>query len=720
VIVKAAGLSLLCCALVSWRGQTVLAASPTPAAHAEQTRVLRGGWYPWYPYQYQENAGRIDLLTGLDVELVRAVLQRAGIAVSYEEVPWAQHQLDLESGRRDIAAGAVRNPEREAYAYFSAPYRTETMVLYVRGGEAQRNRFGSVPEMLESFRRTGFRLGIVSGFDYGPEVEAAMRDPAGPLDARAVGTDAENFSRLITRQIDGLLVDRLAGSKLAWQQGWHSLVEACPLVVRTADVHVMFSKKTTSPELVRAFDNSLAEMRRSGAYARLLREYRISALLSALSSTVNERWFFLIDVAGTIAFAISGLLLARKERYSLFGAFVLAALPAVGGGLVRDLIVGRRPIGVTRNPIYLGSVVATVLVGYLAFKVYDRLRREPPPVDPLEARRDRYGLVRIGHDLFEVFDAVGLAAFTVIGVVVAIEAREEPLWLWGPCLAALTAAGGGILRDVIRADPSNPGLKGSFYPEVPFLWGLLLALFLTLQPEETRRGTILYEVLFTLAGAFATRLLIVALGIRSPLMHDVVRNSPERMMARVEAEQDRILGVVPRLLDGYVEDAPPAGAEHFELRHGALLKSLASLGGSLAGLEREKLSEQASQRLLNLAGRQRLLIALEDGVYQLANTLDTATSSPSLSELGRHLAEALQATLLIAGDALRSGRPEDFEELARMTSDRNQALGRVRSAHLDEPALGRQERTVVFQMTSTLERIVWMLRRLAELRRASS
>jgi uncharacterized membrane protein YeiH len=66
----------------------------------------------------------------------------------------------------------------------------------------------------------------------------------------------------------------------------------------------------------------------------------------------------------------------------------------------------------------------------------------------------------------ELTDAIGLAAFTVIAVVIAVRFFAEPLWLWGPPCAALSAAGGGTLRDMLRAVTKNPALHTPFYAEI--------------------------------------------------------------------------------------------------------------------------------------------------------------------------------------------------------------------------------------------------------------
>jgi polar amino acid transport system substrate-binding protein len=91
--------------------------------------------------------------------------------------------------------------------------------------------------------------------------------------------------------------------------------------------------------------------------------------------------------------------------------------------------------------------------------------------------------------------------------------------MWGPVLAALTGAGGGILRDVIRADTDNPGLKGSFYAEVALLWGLILSLFLNwysfLPKYELSHLTL--AVVGVILGGLVTRITVVYYKIRSPM-----------------------------------------------------------------------------------------------------------------------------------------------------------------------------------------------------------
>jgi len=489
---------------------------PLAAIAQDGAKVLRCGWYLWDPYQYVAVKHEIKQLTGLDVQLVRAVFARLGYQVSYEEVGWKQHQLDIRNGARDIAAGAFRNPERAEYAYYSAPYRKETDVVYVRKGESSRFRYGSVTELLARFQEQNIRLGVISGFYYGPELTRYINDPANAARIVPVANDVDNFQNLLERRIDAFVADRLVGETLAWKHGWQLAAEQLSRPVYSEDIHVIFSKKTTAPRLVEAFNNSLQELKQSGQYSRIVREYLFPSLLGA---TVAQWWFFTIDILGTIAFAISGILLAHQGRYSLFGALVLASLPALAGGIMRDLVVNREKLAVLSNPAYLSAVILTVLAGYLVLKIIARVRPGSGGGADSAGGADWFLQKATVTRAVAFFDAVGLAAFTVIGVTVAVESRSEPLWLWGPLLGALTGAGGGIIRDMFRADANNPFLKGTFYAEVALIWGFALSLFLTWYANrlEYEPAEISLAVIATLIGALLTRMAVFHYRVRSPM-----------------------------------------------------------------------------------------------------------------------------------------------------------------------------------------------------------
>lgn len=134
--------------------------------------------------------------------------------------------------------------------------------------------------------------------------------------------------------------------------------------------------------------------------------------------------FAAVDLGGTFAFAVSGALLAVRKDYDIVGIVVLACATAFGGGVIRDLILADRPPDAFTHERY---IVVSLLAAAIIF-----FWRPPRPVirGPLN-----------------VADAVGLGLFCVTGTVKAYEAGLGPVP--AGLLGVVTAAGGGILRDLL-------------------------------------------------------------------------------------------------------------------------------------------------------------------------------------------------------------------------------------------------------------------------------
>ncbi len=132
----------------------------------------------------------------------------------------------------------------------------------------------------------------------------------------------------------------------------------------------------------------------------------------------------IIDILGTIAFAVSGAFLAMEKKLDPFGVLVLAFVTAIGGGTLRDILIGNLPVSWLRNEIasivIFSAAVVTMLFG-------------------------RY-LKKFTTTLF-LFDAVGLGLFTLVGIKLGIEKDFSV----GICitLGTITACFGGVVRDVL-------------------------------------------------------------------------------------------------------------------------------------------------------------------------------------------------------------------------------------------------------------------------------
>ncbi len=359
------------------------AAQPQPSPSRAEARVLRGGWFPLDPYQYREYRRGTAVLTGYDIEIERALGRILGVDIQLPEVVWEEHLAAVAAGKADLAAGATFSEERNRYAYFSKPYRQETDVLVLRRGAGARYRFNDVAQMLEAFERQHFRLGVIAGFTYASDrVNAYIADPAHDATIVKVGDDTENLRNLLAGVIDGFIADRIVAATVAWRQQKAGEIEEYPLYM-TTPIHFMLSRASQSPAMLDRLNGAIDDIRRTGEIKHIADTYALPILIH---QTLDANWFKALALLGTIAFTLSGVVLAHAGKYTLFGALVLASIPALGGGVLRDLIVQREPLGVVRDPMFVLAVIATVLLGMAFFKLAS-FGRAGRLVEPLRARR---------------------------------------------------------------------------------------------------------------------------------------------------------------------------------------------------------------------------------------------------------------------------------------------------------------------------------------------
>lgn len=150
--------------------------------------------------------------------------------------------------------------------------------------------------------------------------------------------------------------------------------------------------------------------------------------------------FFLTELIGTVAFSISGAMLAIERELDLFGVIFLGAVTAIGGGIVRDLLLGQIPPQAFQNYVYLLLAVAAALLVFAVSHVQSKKGL------PIKFMNDT---------VLNVLDAAGLGIFSVIGVQNTVRAGFGDNAFFCIFLGMTTGVGGGMLRDVLsRATPA--------------------------------------------------------------------------------------------------------------------------------------------------------------------------------------------------------------------------------------------------------------------------
>lgn len=477
----------------------------------EKKTVIKTGWEDSPPYQYNKMTSDGYKLTGMDVEIVRALSDRVGVEVDYTYVDWAQHQLNLKSGTLDFAASSTFTEERAKFAYFTIPYRFEQDSMFMQKRSSKILSFKNIQEFLAQIRLQNFQLVVQNGFIFAdPQINHFIKDPANKDIITFKSTNIECITSLLTGNVDGWMGSRIVGASLIFDKSAEDRLTEVPLNIK-APMHLMFSKKSVPIELVDHFNQEIRNFVRSSEYKNIIKTYLYPVLLL---QTLGSDWFYIVGIIGTIAFAISGIAIATKENATLFGTFVFAMLPSVGGGIMRDVILNRSVVGIFLTPSYIYYILIIVLIGFFTIRLLGYYNRNQTGDDIL--------INKFWDHLSVVFDGLGQAAFIVTGVTIVIIARINPIELWGAFFAFLTASSGTILRDILRKDRVISAISTGINAEISVVWGLIFSASLNYISDNPDPVTIRYLVIIVVSGAFISRLLVYYLKIPNPTLHNEV------------------------------------------------------------------------------------------------------------------------------------------------------------------------------------------------------
>ena len=152
-----------------------------------------------------------------------------------------------------------------------------------------------------------------------------------------------------------------------------------------------------------------------------------------------DEFIFILELIGTVAFASSGAMIAIEKKMDIFGVNVLGATTAVGGGIMRDIILGLTPPGAFSHPVY-------VLVAALTSTILFVIAYAKPTAFESRVKTDYY------DKLMFWCDTAGLGIFTVVGIQAAVRAVGGANVFFFVFIGTLTGVGGGVLRDIMAGE----------------------------------------------------------------------------------------------------------------------------------------------------------------------------------------------------------------------------------------------------------------------------
>ena len=198
-------------------------------------------------------------------------------------------------------------------------------------------------------------------------------------------------------------------------------------------------------------------------------------------------FFQIVEILGTFAFAISGVLVALEKRMDVFGVLIVAFVTSVGGGTLRDVLIGFTPVTWMVNMIYVYAILGATIFAIIFRKRLDFLRTS----------------------LF-LFDTIGIGLYTVVGIEKGLAIGLHPIICIS--LGTITACFGGVIRDIL-CNEIPVIFRKEVYATACILGGLTYFLL--------RKFPIDYNFVFVIAGSvvIAVRLIAVKFKISLPSLY---------------------------------------------------------------------------------------------------------------------------------------------------------------------------------------------------------
>ena len=228
-------------------------------------RSLNVGWELWFPYQYRNKAQE---LIGLDIEIFKAIIAKAGLTANYVELPWKRHSRYIKSGEIDIALGSSFTKDRAQYAYFTIPYRYETVKLFIpKNKELNLNK-------LEDLSKSTYLIGVETGYYYGERFDKLYKIPEFNKHINDVLDIEQNISMLLKGRIDGLLADPNTVAAFSKKYKISGELKSISLPIYRAEIHIMLSKKSLNKATLLKINTAIKALKKEGVLAEIFTKWQ--------------------------------------------------------------------------------------------------------------------------------------------------------------------------------------------------------------------------------------------------------------------------------------------------------------------------------------------------------------------------------------------------------------------------------------------------------------
>lgn len=450
------------------------------------------------PHAYYDNTMSFSLgieskeVADIDIKIVTAILSQINSKVTLKYVNFDQPVSQLLRAGIDMVPYHTQNIKDGDYI-FSAPYRDEIYSVFTMNNS--KFKFADIDELMNLLRLRKFRLGIIENRLYHDDKINQLIQKYSTIGlVYKYSNDAEALTALSDGSIEGWISTAFAGITTIADSNLIDKINQ--IIVSRKSISLIFNTKTLPLSLIADLKKEIVDFGGSRTHYQVINSY-IDRFL--LTKYIGSRCFVILSVIGTIAFTVSGIMLATRKNASLFGTILLALIPSFIASVALHIVLGlsQRDVLGHYMHVYINIIIILIVFFFL------RLIGE-------ETSSKLFN--NITSDVIVVCDTLGQAIFMIPGIAVASVVRFYPLVLWGPIFTLVFSVGGCIIRNILC---KRDVLKDVYYEVgiwVTLAWSCILAFILEFIYELVYNvhtlNLIQYAATGSILGAFWSRILL--------------------------------------------------------------------------------------------------------------------------------------------------------------------------------------------------------------------
>jgi len=225
--------------------------------------ILVGSTNDWWPYQYKIG----DEIAGVDVDMIRAILDEAGCRYKMRTFPWARLISEVEYGKVDLMMGASITKEREQWGNFSVAYRDEEVGILVRAKDFDK---WNIIESFSDLKKYSTHVTMINGGYYGELWEQVKKD----FSVTEVTNTTQAYRMLLAARVDFIFADPDAAAMAFKKLNIKEELKFINFKVMESKVHLLVNQKSITNEDLKAINAAIGRLQEANKLAKISKQIR--------------------------------------------------------------------------------------------------------------------------------------------------------------------------------------------------------------------------------------------------------------------------------------------------------------------------------------------------------------------------------------------------------------------------------------------------------------